>query len=55
MKGIGLNMRDTVTILGIPIDRVTKKESGEITEQLIKESNKTCKMIFAPNTESINY
>lgn len=48
-------MRDTITILGIPIDRVTKKESGEITEQLIKESNKTCKMIFAPNTEFIMY
>lgn len=48
-------MRDTVTILGIPIDRVTKKEAGEITEKLIKESNKTCKMIFAPNTEFIMY
>lgn len=48
-------MRDTVTILGIPIDRVTKKEAGQITEKLIKESNKTCQMIFAPNTEFIMY
>lgn len=48
-------MRDIVTILGIPIDRVTKKEAGQITEKLIKESNKTCQMIFAPNTEFIMY
>lgn len=48
-------MRDTITILGIPIDRITKKESGEITEKLIKESNKSCKMIFAPNVEFIMY
>ncbi len=48
-------MRDIVTILGVPIDRITKKEAGEITEKLIKESNKTCKMIFAPNTEFIMY
>lgn len=48
-------MRDTVVILGVPIDRVTKKEAGEITENLIKESKKTCKMIFAPNTEFIMY
>lgn len=48
-------MRDMVTILGIPIDRITKKEAGEITEKLIIQSNKTCKMIFAPNTEFIMY
>lgn len=48
-------MRDIVRILGIPIDRVTKKEAGQITERLIKESNKTCQMIFAPNTEFIMY
>ena len=46
-------MRDTITILGVPIDRVTKDEAGNITEQLIKESNKSCKMIFAPNVEFI--
>lgn len=48
-------MRDTITILGIPIDRITKKQAGEITERLIQESNKTCKMIFAPNVEFIMY
>ena len=46
-------MRDTITILGVPIDRVTTNSVGEITEKLIKESNKSCKMIFAPNVEFI--
>ncbi len=46
-------MRDTITILGIPIDRVSRDEAGEITEELIRESNKTCKMVFAPNVEFI--
>lgn len=48
-------MRDTITILGVPIDRITRDEAGTITENLIKESNKTCKMIFAPNVEFIMY
>lgn len=46
-------MRDTIRILGIPIDRVTREQAGEITEKLINESKKTCKMIFAPNVEFI--
>lgn len=46
-------MRDTITILGVPIDRVTRDEAGTITEELIHSSNKTCKMIFAPNVEFI--
>lgn len=46
-------MRQTITILGVPIDNVTKEEAGQITLDLIKQSNKTCKMIFAPNTEFI--
>ena len=46
-------MRDIITILGVPIDNVTKEEAGVITEKLIKESNKTCKMVFAPNVEFI--
>ncbi len=29
-------MRDTITILGVPIDRVTRNEAGTITEKLIK-------------------
>ncbi len=46
-------MRDTITILGVPIDNVTLEDVGIITEKLIKESNKTCKMVFAPNVEFI--
>lgn len=46
-------MRDTITILGVPIDRVTREQAGEITERLIKESNQSCKMIFAPNVEFV--
>lgn len=46
-------MRQTITILGIPIDCITKQEAGEITEKLIQESDKSCKMIFAPNVEFI--
>ena len=46
-------MRETITILGVPIDCVTKQEAGTITEELIKNSNKSCKMIFAPNVEFI--
>lgn len=46
-------MRQTITILGVPIDNVTKEEAGQITLDLVKQSNKTCKMIFAPNTEFI--
>lgn len=46
-------MRDIITILGVPIDCITKEESGAITEKLIKESNKSCKMIFAPNVEFV--
>lgn len=48
-------MRDTITILGIPIDNITKKEAGEITEKLIQQSNKSCQMVFAPNVEFIMY
>ena len=39
-------MRDTITILGVQVDNITREEAGEITEKLIKESNKTCKMIY---------
>lgn len=46
-------MRDTITILGVPIDNVTLEDVGTITEKLIEESNKTCKMVFAPNVEFI--
>lgn len=46
-------MRDTIRILGIDIDNISIDEAGEITSNLIKESNKSCKMVFAPNTEFI--
>ena len=46
-------MREQITILGVPIDNITLEESGEITKRLILESHKTCKMIFAPNTEFV--
>lgn len=46
-------MRNTVSILGVKIDNITKKESGDITGRLINESNKSCKIIVAPNTEFI--
>ncbi len=46
-------MRKIITILGVPIDNITKEEAGQITLNLVKESNKSCKMIFAPNTEFI--
>lgn len=46
-------MREIITILGVPIDNVTKEEAGKKTLELIKNSNKSCTMIFAPNTEFI--
>ena len=46
-------MRDIITILGVPIDNITKEEAGQITLDLVSKSNKSCKMIFAPNTEFI--
>ena len=46
-------MRDTIKILGVPIDNVTLDDVAVITKNLIEESNKTCKMIFAPNVEFI--
>ncbi len=48
-------MRNTISILGVQIDAVTREEAGKITENLIKQSNKSCKMIFAPNVEFIMY
>lgn len=46
-------MRDIIRILGIPIDNITIEEAGKNTEELIAKSNKTCKMVFAPNVEFI--
>lgn len=46
-------MNDRITILGVPIDNITLEEAGEKTLELVKISNKSCKMIFAPNVEFI--
>ena len=46
-------MRDIISILGVPIDNITQEEAGKITEELIRTSHKTCKMVFAPNVEFI--
>lgn len=46
-------MREKIKILGINIDNITLDEAGDITKELIETSNKTCKMVVAPNTEFI--
>ena len=46
-------MREQITILGVPIDNITLEEAGDITKELVEGSNKSCKMIFAPNVEFI--
>ena len=46
-------MRNTIKILGVKIDNITLDEAGQITKRLINESNKTCKMVFAPNVEIV--
>lgn len=46
-------MRNTVRILGIDIDNIDIDEAGNITKDLIENSNKSCKLVVAPNTEFI--
>ena len=46
-------MRNTVKILGIDIDNINIEEAGDITKQFVESSNKSCKVIVAPNTEFI--
>ena len=46
-------MRNKVRILGIDVDNISIDEAGEITKQLVENSNKSCKVIVAPNTEFI--
>lgn len=46
-------MRNTVRILGIDIDNIDIDEAGILTKDLIEKSNKTCKIVVAPNTEFI--
>lgn len=46
-------MRETVKILGVEIDNITIDEAGQITKNLIENSNKSCEVIVAPNVEFI--
>lgn len=46
-------MRNTVRILGIDIDNINIEDAGNITKNLIESSNKSCKIVVAPNTEFI--
>ena len=46
-------MRNTVRILGIEIDNIDIEDAGNITKNLIENSNKSCKIVVAPNTEFI--
>ena len=46
-------MREKIKILGVEIDNITLEESGEITKELIENSNKSCELIVAPNVEFI--
>lgn len=46
-------MRNTVRILGIDVDNINIDEAGKLTKELIEKSNKTCKVVVAPNTEFI--
>lgn len=47
------NLRNKVRILGIDIDNINIEEAGNITKKLIENSNKSCKIVVAPNTEFI--
>ena len=46
-------MREVVEILGIKIDNINLEEAGNITKNLIENSNKSCELIVAPNVEFI--
>ena len=46
-------MRDIIKILGVEIDNVTSDEAVLQTKELIENSNKSCTLIVAPNTEFI--
>lgn len=46
-------MQEKVKILGVEIDNITLDEAGNITKNLIENSNKSCELIVAPNVEFI--
>ena len=46
-------MQEKVRILGVDIDNITEDEAASKTKELIEASNKSCKIIVAPNVEFI--
>ena len=46
-------MLEEIKILGVKVNNVDLEEAYLRTKELIETSNKSCKMIFAPNTEFI--
>lgn len=45
--------RDFIKILGVNIDNITKDEMGNRIDNLVQNSNKTCRLVVSPNTEFI--
>lgn len=46
-------MQEKIKILGVNIDNITEEEVAIRTKELIEKSNKSCKLIVAPNVEFI--
>ena len=46
-------MTEKTTILGVQFDNVDLDGAAQRTKELIETSNKSCKLIVAPNTEFI--
>lgn len=46
-------MREIIKILGVEIDNVNIDEALQRTKELIENSNKSCQLVVAPNTEFI--
>lgn len=53
IKGVIVLQKERVRILGIDIDNIDIEEAGSLTKELVDGSNKSCKMVVAPNTEFI--
>lgn len=48
-----VTLQERIKILGVEIDNIDIEEAGLITKNLIEKSNKSCKIVVAPNTEFI--
>ena len=46
-------MLSEIKILGVKVNNISLEETYLRTKELIETSNKSCQMIFAPNTEFI--